>query len=672
MAVTKQDIQKRLLEEQNTLSSKWLTKKQVWNQIRDRLKKSWNLWEINTILWGEEKPTSSPANPTNKIAAWIIPAVNDWVQKPVEDTIIEPKWELKTLREQVAWRIAWRKTEEQKLKDVRQQEWREELVDLRAWFREEASAVQTDLENISKWLKAEWWAITNIAASRIREGRSAPLREQLVSLVKWQELTSASLKDLDSSINWILQAREIDRQNEVVSLTNQIEWSSLTSEEKNNLLTQLWVQTTRMKREDELEAFKQKETVKAELEQKEQESIQSTWLTLGQNITLWKVINNFKVKEDSLIGQSVTQMIKEWRSEQEINRILGLATDEEWNFVNDTQFNRRKTLRNEFEKSKWVEGFRKANTEFEWLKSSLKAGNGAWDIAWLFQFMKTLDPTSVVREWEFDLIAKAAWLADLVSTEKIEGWITSGVILWPDQRNALQEVAEELFNRKEEAFYAAGRRSIENAVRDWVDPKSVVLDWRTIPWVEDIINWPITLDEQNEVDNEYWWTESITGKQYKLEDEFGFNNGETTSWTNIGIKNIWIWNVTQQFGATSPLKIDNVRLANWTVWTPWIDIDGKIWDPIPSTVAGTIKLIKSTTGLWNRVVIIDEQWNEHFFNHLDWFNVEDWQTVSKWEQIGTMWNSWSVIAWPFGDWSHLDYRVKSKNWWIDPNEFLIS
>jgi hypothetical protein len=71
-------------------------------------------------------------------------------------------------------------------------------------------------------------------------------------------------------------------------------------------------------------------------------------------------------------------------------------------------------------------------------------------------------------------------------------------------------------------------------------------------------------------------------------------------------------------------------------------------------------------------MIIDKQGNEHFFNHLDGFNVKDGQTINKWDQIGTMGNSWNVIAWPWWDWSHLDYRVKSKQWWIDPNKFLMS
>jgi len=57
-------------------------------------------------------------------------------------------------------------------------------------------------------------------------------------------------------------------------------------------------------------------------------------------------------------------MLKEGRSEQEINRILDLSTDEEGNFVNDTQFSRRKELRKEFEASEGVKGFRKSSIEF--------------------------------------------------------------------------------------------------------------------------------------------------------------------------------------------------------------------------------------------------------------------------------------------------------------------
>jgi hypothetical protein len=42
----------------------------------------------------------------------------------------------------------------------------------------------------------------------------------------------------------------------------------------------------------------------------------------------------------------------------------------------------------------------------------LEANNWAWDLAAIFQFMKVLDPRSVVRWEEFENAANAAWYAD--------------------------------------------------------------------------------------------------------------------------------------------------------------------------------------------------------------------------------------------------------------------
>lgn len=151
----------------------------------------------------------------------------------------------------------------------------------------------------------------------------------------------------------------------------------------------------------------------------------------------------------------------------------------------------------------------------------------------------------------------------------------------------------------------------------------------------------------------------------------GLGSADQTAWTKVN--DIWLWIVTQDFWATSPLKQDNVKLADWRIWTPGLDIDWKKWDPIKSPISGTVKqVIKSNSWLGNRVIILDEQWNEHYFNHLDWFNTSKGAIINKWQQLGTIWSSWSVINFSWWDGSHLDYRVKSAAWWIDPKQFLNS
>lgn len=478
-------------------------------------------------LWEWEQATDTTSEVTK------IPEVTNIPEKTIEadipTSVATETPEMKTLREQVA-SLQTQKTAEQQLSDVRKEQWREDLVWLKQSFQTEAKRITEDIDNIVKWLEKEWGAITKIAASRIREARSAPLREQLVSIVEGIQLTENNIQEVDRSIDAILQARQLDRQNEILNISNQIEGSTLSDEQKNTLQNQLGIQTERMKKQDEFEAFAQKELYKNQLEQMNKESVASTWLTLWQTVTYGKILENVWVKEDTVIGKAIGNMVKEGKSEQEINKILNLATDEYWNFVSDTQFNRRESLRKEFEASDTVKNYRKAEVDFAWLVDNIRAGTGAADIAVLFNFMKTLDPTSVVRESEFNSIAKAAGVADKISLQKLTDWFQQWVILWPAQRQAVESVALALFNKKQAAYQQSARNQILLSLRNGVDPRSVVLDYKSIPWAEQLMT-TISTDEEIEIDNMLWGNESMYWRTFTLPPTTGFNSEDQTSWT---------------------------------------------------------------------------------------------------------------------------------------------
>ena len=74
---------------------------------------------------------------------------------------------------------------------------------------------------------------------------------------------------------------------------------------KTRLITQLWSQTEQAKKRDEIETFRQKEEIKANIEQQEQDSLAQTGLSLKQNVTLGKITNNFGVKPDDLVWKAV-------------------------------------------------------------------------------------------------------------------------------------------------------------------------------------------------------------------------------------------------------------------------------------------------------------------------------------------------------------------------------
>lgn len=150
--------------------------------------------------------------------------------------------------------------------------------------------------------------------------------------------------------------------------------------------------------------------------------------------------------------------------------------------------------------------------------------------------------------------------------------------------------------------------------------------------------------------------------------------------SQTGAISTWNNNITQQYGATSQVTADNVPLANWTTWTPWVDVDWAIWDPINSFSNGTVVWlheVNESGWFGRRLVIKDDDWRLHVYNHLQGSNVNVWDTVKRWDTIAAMWNTWTVISWEWWDWSHLDYRVSDNGsfalngWnWIDPNQFM--
>ena len=404
------------------------------------------------------------------------------------------------------------------------------------------------------------------------------------------------------------------------------------------------------------------------MEKADVESLAKTGLTAEQNLQAAKIIQDFDVKEDSIAWQSIRKLLKEWKNTQQINKILWLA---EWadGKIDDEQFTRQEKLRKEFEWSDTVKNYLDATQQFAGIVSTLWTASWPWDIAWVFQFMKSLDPSSVVRESEFSSAASSSGIVDRVTSlqllKKAEKW----EILTPKQRKQFVDIAKVLFENRKDAFDERARRFI------WLSKEAGANPEEELQPI-----WPNSTDEEivNSIRKWFWKSTTFTIKNiWDAKDEdiwsfLDFNWADQTAQKKVWIENIWLWTITQEFWATSPLKVDNVRLADGSVWTPGIDIDGEIWDSIPSTISWTVKIVESNSWLWNRVIVVDAEWNEHFFNHLQWFNVKNGQKVNKWDVIGTIWNTWSVIAWPWGDGSHLDYRVKSSKWWIDPRKFLNS
>ena len=99
----------------------------------------------------------------------------------------------------------------------------------------------------------------------------------------------------------------------------------------------------------------------------------------------------------------------------------------------------------------------------------------AGDLALIFNYMKLLDPGSVVREGEFATAQNAAGIDDRL--RNIYNRLLSGERLNPQQRQDFIGQAQGLYSRAEAQYGATQRQYEELAKRKGIDPRNVILDY---------------------------------------------------------------------------------------------------------------------------------------------------------------------------------------------------
>lgn len=112
-------------------------------------------------------------------------------------------------------------------------------------------------------------------------------------------------------------------------------------------------------------------------------------------------------------------------------------------------------LRKEFEGRGEVKDFRKARTQFNALRETAlnPKATAQDDIAVIFQFMKTLDPTSTVREGEFATAQNATGVPDAVRNAFNKA--QNGERLNPQQRKQMAQTAYRSYQQFREAYNSA-------------------------------------------------------------------------------------------------------------------------------------------------------------------------------------------------------------------------
>jgi len=121
-----------------------------------------------------------------------------------------------------------------------------------------------------------------------------------------------------------------------------------------------------------------------------------------------------------------------------------------------------------------VKEYQLAGIGLDKVRNAAKDPTPAGDIALIFGYMKTIDPTSVVRETEFATAQNAAGVPDRI--RNLYNNLLSGERLNPQQRKEFISSAESQFQAYEKRTKKLVSGYIDLAAREGLNPENIVLD----------------------------------------------------------------------------------------------------------------------------------------------------------------------------------------------------
>lgn len=131
------------------------------------------------------------------------------------------------------------------------------------------------------------------------------------------------------------------------------------------------------------------------------------------------------------------------------------------------------TLRKEF--LNFSKTFVNVRDSYNRVQASAEKASAAGDLALIFNYMKILDPGSVVRESEFATAQNAAGVPDRVRA--MYNRVLSGKKLADDQRADFVERAGMLYKKQEETQQGLIREYSRLATQQGIDPSNVIVDF---------------------------------------------------------------------------------------------------------------------------------------------------------------------------------------------------
>jgi hypothetical protein len=137
-------------------------------------------------------------------------------------------------------------------------------------------------------------------------------------------------------------------------------------------------------------------------------------------------------------------------------------------------FKQANTLRDEV--NKLSTPFQQVNDSYGRIQTAAAHPSAAGDIALIFNYMKMLDPGSVVREGEFATAQNAAGIPDRI--RNMYNKAQNGERLNDEQRNDFVGQAQNLYKSQEQSYQQVIDDYTSKAERAGIDPKDVIVDLR--------------------------------------------------------------------------------------------------------------------------------------------------------------------------------------------------
>jgi len=167
--------------------------------------------------------------------------------------------------------------------------------------------------------------------------------------------------------------------------------------------------------------------------------------------------------------------------------------------LTDAQIKLMDKTDSQFSSNAIVKEFESAINQIEQLQTALNDKSWVGDMSAIFTFMKTLDPSSVVRESEFNSAAATAWILNPSAIwQKLEK-NANGKFLTQKQREDFKEIAKQFIKTKASNYQVKYNDLLKRYWEYWIDsslaPTNMAdlvlnsLEWWTENWGQGAINW---------------------------------------------------------------------------------------------------------------------------------------------------------------------------------------